>query len=294
MENKNNPNRLSRSKETLERLRLANIRLGNTSRSPLFRQLAETQGVDTEHPDHSNIAYWDLLAGFREAEISTNPDQSESPQLDVIAAYTPAAMLHSRALQRRTLPKNELREHKRFLSRYNQLVRDLGESRPETSASGLIAGLTETAYGTVANSSHELRQVTGANIPAVVRGAQHELGFAQIIDAVGFQREPASIEDDLAGADLFVHLPGDYGRVAIDVKSSLDQIDRKNHGNNGSPFNIESTGKITMFSCITDQDFHDSFRISSAVAEDRSPIVLAALFKAGQRIKSLRTTPRRH
>lgn len=244
-----------------------------------FRELCRSNGIDPS--DRHNPAYWAMVA---EREWSISQDENLSgfdAYTHVVAGSTPDAIMHSLALEHR-LSWQEAHDHKAALSRYNSLIRGFAADYPDLSAVALKTELQRTAAVTVASESKRIQSEADYLIRSIVHGAQHELGFKAILEASGLPFRETTDEEDLKGGDYIVTLP-DGSDIKLDVKASLSEVDKKNHGSNGQPYAINREGDVVIYSCLSESELGDSFSIDKAIAESRVPIVMGALFQASQR-----------
>jgi hypothetical protein len=221
--------------------------------------------------------YWALAAEFSAANTVKARQEGALSEgeivLSEILASTPDFLHKTGDLARYRLgQKMEEAERQAALdivSYYNGLIRYAAEQLPDLKASELSKDLLNTAI-----ADPTLRSGAAATVKEVIRGAQHEGGFGQILDKTGRPYRGATTEEDKRGIDWVVGRPnGNYDLV--DVKASLSDIESR--GGEKTPYVRLDNGKIVMYSMIRDTEFNDSFRISDEVAAERAGMVLAIL-----------------
>lgn len=243
-----------------------------------FLQRCIAQNISVS--DHKNLIYWELIAQY-ESENAQNPYiTSFESEVLIIAANVPGAVLHQHALDI-PLSHDKAHAHKLALSTFNGLVRNFANSYPGMPASALTSALQQVAKATVAKNDRLKQKVADELMHGIVRGAQHELAFEDILQQAALQYpgltyRKTSVAEDLKGGD-YVVVPVIGGpEIKIDVKSSLNSIENGRDGSE-NPFSIDHEGDIVIYSLI---DPGDSFEIDQETAASRVHFIVTALQQA--------------
>ncbi len=248
--------------------------------SPDFQAYCAEQNIK-ESP--RSLEYWAAVAEFQQTTIDTESDPMLA-HIQTIVAATPDAILRNTMLDEQQFEYKEAHEHKKVLSHYNALIRDFADSYPDTSVSGMIANLNNTALATVAESSRHMQRSSQKLTRAIVRGAQHEAAFGALLQHTGFPYRPATIEEDLRGMDYVVEIPELKDPIGIDVKASLSKIEAKNHDTDDNElFAFSPENNLILWSMVTDAELADRFTVPPELIEERTAPVMAGLFQAGNR-----------
>lgn len=235
---------------------------------------------DKKHIDIANTEnpkYWTAVADYAYNKTSYAKDSgedTESHRLTELFAATPDFIYSQKQLENRHLPRDQRRVLKERVSYYNGLIRNAAENHSSLTTTTLKKTLLGIAEKSI--EDHDLQSAATNMIHYAVRGAQHELGFGQLLEAVCAKKDSvvefykATVEEDLNGIDYIVEAKN--GRdIAVDVKSSLSEI--KSQGNYSTPYTINMEGKLTMQSLLTDQDFEDRFYVSEGVINKKAEVL---------------------
>lgn len=249
---------------------------------PQFEAECIAEGIDMD--ESPTPQYWDKVADYAARSGQKAREQGESESviaLTELLAATPDYLIRQARLdkdnQSRTLSSDERREDRGTVSYFNGLIREVAAIEPGMSASSLAKHMAGVAVGGLPKPMHAY--ATDA-IRSVVRGAQHEAAFKQLLEHTGRSYREATLEEDLRGIDYAV--TGSDGSAAyIDVKASLSEIERL-HGEN-TPFVRKPDGKIVMYSMVTDKELADRFHVDDATAQQRAKVVVDALDTPAQR-----------
>ena len=128
------------------------------------------------------------------------------------------------------------------------------------SASALTISLRQVAHVTVAQHPGQRQTAADELLRNIVRGAQHELAFGDILkkaaEFYGLTYRRASTAEDLKGADYIVIPYANGPDIKVDVKASMSTIENKNKDENedNKPFSVNNKGDITMFSLVNPGD----------------------------------------
>lgn len=255
---------------------------------PNFLGICEQRGVDP-FDDMSTPGYWQLFNKFAGQRITAMRERGASGlMIDTLelAALTPSHIYNQTYLDSlqpllkqggfKTLNPEQKERHAASLrqaSEFNGHVREFGiQWNPQ--AAGLHKSLGELIPMSVEKNG---RVGAGRTLAACIRGAQHELGFAQILTAAGIANRPASTDEDIKGKDVIVTEPG-YPALDIDVKASLTEIEAKGGANEA--FAKDPRGTFKVYSLIKDSEFADGrFRLSDADAAQKATIIPGLLAK---------------
>ena len=258
----------------------ANTYVKGLATNPEFQTYLANQQIED---DRSSLAYWSAIAEFQQA--NQNPEAEPLDAfIETIVAATPDAILRNTILNEQRLNYREAHAHKEVLSYYNSLIRNFVENFPDTKASELVANLNTTALNTIATHSRHLQRTSDELTRAIVRGAQHEAAFGDMLASLGLPYREATLEEDLKGMDYVVELPGLEKPIGIDVKASLSEIEAKNHHSDASgPFAFGRDGNLVIWSMVTDSELNDGFSAPQEIVTERSSLVMGGLFQASQR-----------
>lgn len=248
--------------------------------SPDFAQACLESGLDPLKSSHDQ-AYWSLVASFATDEVSKRREAGDN-SMEVTAyellALSPAAMFAESTLTKRQASGyQEAQQLKQMASYYNSLLRYFGSAFPDITVSE-----TQQAIENVCSMAGLDDAAATAQVRHTVRGAQHELGFGQLLHHTGRTYEAAPLELDLQGTDYVVDVDGDQLRV--DVKASLSEVEAL--GSASGPFAIRwprhkgQEATIVMYSLVQDAEFHDRFLVSDEIAEARAPVLNQLLTQA--------------
>lgn len=255
------------SEEITTSLHNAQNRLLQITANGHFHNACNEAGIDP-FDDMDKPGYWELLADFT-SNIIAKKKQVDGSSLDISAlellTSTPAFIFSQYQLDKAP-ERSKVHSLLERTTKFHRLIKDFALAFPETSANELSRSLLSVANFTLESRDvkhHANRLVTGG-----IRGAQHELGFAQIAKEAGFEIEETDVVHDIHGTDY--KLRGIYGILPIDVKSSLYDIQTDPDDEGLQAYNIKN-GKIVMFSLIEDGEFRDRFFLPKAVAQQKVP-----------------------
>lgn len=111
---------------------------------------------------------------------------------------------------------------------------------------------------------HISRRRAAEEAKATVRGAQHEVGYGQILEHTNLPFREARLEEDRQGIDYVI--AEDTPQAAyVDVKASMNSIRRYGRPTGGKAVRTDY-GTITLHSPIKDPEFNDGFFISDRAA----------------------------
>ncbi|MGH7240912.1 MAG: hypothetical protein ACREGB_01290 [Candidatus Saccharimonadales bacterium] len=252
-----------------------------TMLDPEFRAMAQEWGIkpgDTNDPN-----YWRAFAtyGYNYA-ASVRTEQGPSLEMDAfeVLSTAPAYAFEQYGLHHSGFNSYEERESARQTTSYfNGLIRAFGENYPDARAADVLMSLAKVVNGSISNPT--IRQEASNQLKATVRGAQHELGFGQILKAAGVRFMPATLEQDLSGIDYVV----DDGRgraLFVDVKASLSEVEARGSAGVFAVKREKNSHRIVMFSMLRDEEFGGTFSISAQTATEKAPVLLAQLQKAAK------------
>lgn len=240
-----------------------------------FEELCKERDIDVTATDKPE--YWRAAADFAYDQASEKRESGENgtrTTLRELLAATPDFVYTQQALDRKRhqFPNHEaymahrrqVPELKERASYYNGLIRYVAEQNPDLRASRLIKQLINVTNISIEDKHLKMASVNFAR--EVVRGAQHELGFGQLLERTGRSFRPATVDEDLHGADYVVD--GQHGPIRLDVKASLSSIEAK--GTFNKPFAIDDRdGQVTIYSLLSDHQLADRFTVPDRIAEER-------------------------
>ncbi len=249
---------------------------------PNFLSVCERSGIDPLD-DMSTSRYWSAFGNFAQERIATMREKgAKGVAIDLLelAAITPAHTYNQQYLDSlqpqlkqggfKSLTPEQRDKYNHCLrqaSTFNGHVRDFAETW-NPNASVLHGNLSKMVPMSV-----EAKDRDGASqrIAACIRGAQHELGFSQILAHAGISHRPATMEEDLKGKDIIITEPG-YPALDIDVKASLSEIEAK--GGQNKAFARDVRGNYKVYSLIKDKEFADGrFRLDDNAAADKAAFI---------------------
>lgn len=247
---------------------------------PRFHAALIDRNIDP-YDDAGSENYWAVAASrahrFVEEARDKQGDSLKLRAFELLAA-TPRFVFNQHTLDTTPAHGNARHESARQSAcKFNNLIRDFAEAYPEVKPSTMELNLVKVTH--MAVGSHSLQQNAATYIRAAIVGAQHELGFGQLLDATGRQYYHGDINDDLHGADFKV--ASNHRRdqlISIDVKSSLYSVHNKGHTD--KPYSINNNRNVTMYSMLRNSDFHDSFYVSEGIVKLKAPVVDRILTEA--------------
>jgi hypothetical protein len=236
-----------------------------------FNALCVERGLDPE--DTSRPAYWEAAADFAAQSSAKAREAGEDERgiaLRELFAATPD-FIYKRKIASgdfRNYPPEVYRSAKESVSYYNGLIRYVAEECHDMRASVLTKGLVGIANISV---EHEgLKQSSPDAIRDVVRGAQHEMVFGQLLEHTDRDFRTATVEEDLEGTDYVVLSP-DGTEQRIDVKASQGTIVHR--GGTSRPYVNGEYGNIIFFSLVEDRELHDRFYVTDKLAEQKAQVL---------------------
>lgn len=249
--------------------------------APTLQTLCVERGIDpTGEKDPQ--AYWRTVAELAYNTVQgVRAEHGTSLELDAfeLISATPSFVYEHFALDHHTLTNNDKRhDAKRVASYYNATVRNFAYTHPEASAHDISGALLATVNEHISDSS--VQRTANTTFHNIIRGAQHELAFGQLLEATGRPYWPAGLEEDLAGIDYTVEgTEGHY--LNIDVKASLSEIENK--GASNETYACKPDGNIVMFSLVQDKELHDKFFLPEESVNLKAPVLHQILGDAQHR-----------
>ncbi len=233
---------------------------------PGFHKACLERGVDPYDTEKSE--YWDVVADHGHAAVErgleNGADSLRLRAFDLLAT-TPATLLTQIRIDGSHIEPN--RQDIARVSQFNGRLRTFAASFPSANTTDVTRAMLGMASNAI--EARELRQTMPDMVRRVMRGAQHELAFGQILARTGRDFRPATHEDDLQGTDYIVK--GNGGQdLRIDVKASLFKF---TPGDAPMAYQERTNGVIMMFSMTKDEEFRDKFFLPHAVAASKAPIV---------------------
>ncbi len=255
--------------------------LTETTIDPEFRKYHMEWGVAPN--DQRDPNYWRALMSYGyDSAANVRQESGSSVEIDAfeLATATTAYVLEQHGMNHGGFNSYEERESARQTTSYfNGIIRSFAENYPEVDVTDILAPLTKIVNTTMPQRG--LRQDGEKYIKDVIHGAQHELGFGQILRAGGAKFRPASQEEDLHGIDYVVD-NGHGKAVFVDVKASLSQIEARGSEKVFAVKKDHGTSRVIMYSCIREDEFGGKFWLSEEVAAQKAPVVLAQLASAAK------------
>lgn len=238
------------------------------TQDPSFHAKCMKEGIDP-YSDTDAAGYWLNVAEHASEKIqNARSRHGESLKLSAfeLLTATPAYLYEQDALDNDKHKNSaEKKQAKEQVSYFNSLIRDFAVNYPETSVSGLTKSLLNMTG--ISIEDPRMRAAATDQIRATVRGAQHEVGFGQILVSTGRRFRQTSTDEDLSGVDYFVQ-GVNITELMVDVKASSGSVIAAGGFRNG--FARKPNGKIVIFSQIEDREFHDKFYISNEAAEAKA------------------------
>ncbi|HEY8886509.1 MAG TPA: hypothetical protein VIM31_03370 [Candidatus Microsaccharimonas sp.] len=152
----------------------------------------------------------------------------------------------------------------RKISEFNHAVKDMVDANPSLTFDevlSFILSMNQSINGNN-NTSYNFEE----EVKQVLVGMSHEIAFEQMLGYMpDIEYKEATIEDDLAGTDMFVSMNGSP-MVSIDIKASLV---RAQHAKDKALYLGYNPDRI-IWSRLSNRDFNGFFRIPQDVAEERA------------------------
>jgi hypothetical protein len=243
-----------------------------------FQLRCATNNVDP-YEDMDKPAYWDTVAEHAEAMVArTRERQVDSVRLSAfqLLACTPSYVFQQDAIDNEA-HRNSVERHqgKRVMSYYNNLIRNFGANYPETNTTDLSVALLNMTNRAIESPTLQRNAVN--QIRQTIRGAQHELGFGQILEYTSRDYRTTAVDEDLKGIDYIIG-GNDAPELRVDVKASLSEIEHLS--GRGMAYAVKRDGKIVMYSLIKDKEFHGTFQIGEASAQEKASTLNTLLYEA--------------
>lgn len=253
--------------------------ISHLRQDPSFHATCVEAGVNPI-TDGETADYWHtfrLYVGDRVDNARRKGQDSLRMDALELTANLPAYLIEQRKLSAGNHHGyDEYHYSKQITSYYNGVVRNFAATYPETSASGMRSSLLTSVSQMVHDRG--LRESAATSVKEMIRGAQHELAFGQILRHTGLPYQEATLEQDLKGIDYTVGV--NRHTLDVDVKASLTQMNAR--GAEGL-FVVKNEGKIAMYSMTLDSEFHDRFFTDEEAAANKAPQLLTQL-KQAQRV----------
>lgn len=257
----------------------ARNRIADQMHDTEFHALLVKSGVDlNDYSDKST--YWQKMAEYTSRQVGAESKLSQlEKETTQLIGYLPNVLIqqYQLAYHEDLLSENEVRSAKRTACVYNNLLKDFVRKYPQKS-DHLKASLLSGILQTVGSESYDFTEYADKALDERLRGVKHEAGFAAILDSLGVTYRDATISEDLKGRDFVISFNG--REVGVDVKASLDKVDAKNGGSNGTPVAHKPGGDLVMFSMLLDSDFQGGFTPDQQRVTEIAPVAGAVLQKA--------------
>jgi hypothetical protein len=241
--------------------------------------------------------YADALSRYAEDYLTTQGEllDDTTAQKIRITANAPYAIHVNTMIQayndQRTakgkLPEDQWQHYndlKQYAVWYNQTISSYMYDHDDDSMGAISQATVDTALGHFAHDPHHAE----ATMKQVLRGARTEAAARHFLEDSHVPVRPATIEEDLRGADLVVTIAN--RAFSIDIKSSLDQLARSagsyDFANTGNQlYYVEHAqgkrdAKIMLFPAFTDADLGDALRLDPETTASRGNIVAVQLQRA--------------
>lgn len=227
----------------------------------------------------SEADYWESLASVSRQVISDEPGDihhGEDLLLQLFAAtpdldYKQFLYNHHHTF----IPEDEYDRDKAAFSHYNHLVRAVALNFPDARASELVEALVTIAHDSL--SDPVLKSYATEAVTAVVRGAQHELCFAQLLTYTAWVPEHSTENQDVHGYDFAV-VARDGRSARIDVKASFYDIVAETGYREA--YTVTRDGILIVHSFVTDEELDDHFYVPDSLAQERARDLEALLDEA--------------
>jgi len=148
-------------------------------------------------------------------------------------------------------------------SEFNERIRNFAAKYPEIRVERLEAALQSAAN--VAIKGRSAREQAALGLHEVIRGAQHELAFRQLVLASGRECLSATRQQDRRGIDHAIRVPGgDW--YFVDTKASLNKVERKG---SDRVFAVVGHRQVMMLSMVSDQELKGRFQLSEKQVQEK-------------------------
>lgn len=262
-------------------LAAASTKVAELGFDPAFQDYLVHRGVrpDTDDPE----MYWGAVADYTE-EMVTNPELSAPLERDSLAlvANLPHALTNQYHLDhyRNSMDYRQKRQATTVMCSYNNLLKQY-VTMYAPQAEQLHEALLGATLETMGDDSADFTRHAETTLRDIFKGIRHEIGFTRILDTLPAEivsYRDATVEEDLKGKDVVLRYEG--REIGIDVKASLDQVDGKNHGSNGTPIAHKANGDLVMWSMLREADFNGGFTPEPEQIDTIAPVAAALLQRA--------------
>ena len=231
-----------------------------------FQEKCSKQGVDP-YDDMDKASYWSVLADFTKERVGMMREKrGENVQvssLELMAA-TPQFLFAQNALNRNDYSELSFDDAKNIASEFNGLIRRFAGNYPHTKALELTAAMIGVGNGTIENEA--VLKGAKQSLDGVIKGAQHEHGFKQIVEASGHTFTEANREQDRRGIDGTIDENTPW-QIYVDVKASLRAV--QEYGSDKG-YALRPGRQVIMYSLLKEEEFKETFVISPAIAERKA------------------------
>ena len=248
----------------------ANHQLAYRLQDPAFEERCRSVQLDpanTEDP-----AYWDEFANHiyahTAAERAIKGDSLALRALELLVEAAPSLLQDLKLNAEGYVPEEPYRYAKQVVSYFNSKVREFATLFPAVRTSDIVAALAQASQ--LAIHDPETQAYALHQLQAVVRGAQTELAYEQILRHTDHHFSLTTHDQDLHGTDVIVQDPG-FAELDIDIKSSMRSRHEGRREKLGYVRHTIEPDHIVMQGMTTQDDFDDSFFISEELALKRAP-----------------------
>lgn len=227
--------------------------LSDFQESDRFLDAVAQADVDAQY--RSSDDYLALLSATTKdyaAELESGSEISSSDLLALrVLGQAPHALRQQQLLthHKALMSRESIRDAKTSLIEYNSTISHLLRAQPDTSLNDISNQIVHSALETVEMDPKEISTYS----MMALRGIRVENAFEDVLTSYGVPVRHGTTAEELHGIDFVVN-----NTLHIDVKASLDQVDNKNKGSNGSAYAVSHEGKITYFPYFQDSHFENN------------------------------------